>query len=104
MAKSFYFTVQNGLRGCYMPDGNMVISVKSRKALREALVDEVKWHTQGENDHDVPPSEVQEAADWAWANRTTSCLPMCVETSLGHGVFIAPSDRHEYVEYCASQD
>lgn len=112
-----YFTMIQGLRGCYMPDDASVIRCDTRRDLKAAIA----WQAESIRDagfQGIGKREVAWAAAKAWRDaaprgRTTNAvyrpsagaiLPYGNrELGRPYSVEIAPASRADYLEYCAEQ-
>lgn len=66
-----YFTIWNGLRGCYMPDSAYIIKVNTRKELKAAL----QWEADSIHDAGgigMNKRAIAWLANIAWKERKTS--------------------------------
>lgn len=59
-AKTYFFTIMQGLRGCYMPDSCYVIKAQTRRELRQAL----EWEAR----------DIREAFDAGCSKRAVAWL------------------------------
>lgn len=105
-----YFTIAQGLRGCYMPDSCYEIRVQSRRELRAAL----QWEADSIRDAGFigcTNRAVSWLANAAWKARGKPCLPYVAPYGDRDGhtanycfaLQCAPSDRQSYVEYCKAE-
>jgi hypothetical protein len=98
---SRYFSISNGLRGCYMPDSASIVRVDTRKELKALVTYEAQFVL---NDGDKGGSKKAIAAVVAstWRDRSAS-LPYCLTIkpagsgSYHYGLFIGNATRAEYL-------
>lgn len=67
-----YFSIYQGLRGCYMPDSAYVIRANTRKELKSALA----WEAESIRDAGgigLSKRAIASLAAHAWRNRKGSC-------------------------------
>jgi len=108
---SKYFTISNGLRGCYMPDNCSVIRVDTRRALKDAIAydasDMREAYGYGGSKKDVAGFA---ALCWREAfKKAPSYLPYCLPFGrkpgeYAFGIFVSVATRSEYLEYCAGEE
>lgn len=98
MAK--YFTISNGLRGCYMPDSSYVRRVDTRRELKAALTDVIRDCT----DARFSKRDVASLAAEMWRDAQShapSYLPRAfpMPDNRAYAVFISTATRRDYVDY-----
>ena len=108
---SKYFTISNGLRGCYMPDNCSVIRVDTRRALKDAIAydasDMREAYGYGGSKRDIASIA---ATAWREAHKKNPaympyCLPFAREPgNYAFGIFVSVATRSEYLEYCREND
>jgi len=104
-SRLFYFTISQGLRGCYMPDSCYVIAVKTRRELRQAL-DWEAYHIREAFDAGCSKRAVSWLANASWKARNRYGLPYVAEygnrsgSSVNYcmGLFCSTATREEWKE------
>lgn len=66
-----YFTLWQGLRGCYMPDNAFVIRAKTRRELKQALTDEA-FYIRDAGGIGLSKRAIASLAALVWRNRHRS--------------------------------
>jgi hypothetical protein len=102
-AKTYFFTIMQGLRGCYMPDSSYVIAVKTRRELKSALEWEA-YHIREAFDAGCSKRAVSWLANAAWKARKRHGLPYVAEYGNRNGATVnycfglncAPSCREDW--------
>jgi hypothetical protein len=93
-----YFTISNGLRGCYMPDSIGVFQFSTRRELKAHLMTEMSYLT-GEKPFNKRDVAHIAAIAWRQAKRKEFySLPYCMPCGAGYGLFISATNRAEYLE------
>lgn len=77
-SRIYYFTVSQGLRGCYMPDSCYIIQAKTRRELRAALEWEASYIREA-FDAGCSKRAVSWLANAAWKARKRYGLPYVAE-------------------------
>lgn len=102
-----YFSISNGLRGCYMPDSVHVAAFKTRRDLKSHLESEAAYAAGNER----PPSKRKIAAfaALAWreaAKRNPHYLPFALplDKAESYALFIGVISRAEYLESQAAEN
>ncbi len=99
-----YFTIMQGLRGCYMPDSCNIIKCETRRELKSAL----QWEADSINDcgfQGLNKRAIQWAAAKAWRDaapkaRGAGAILPYGNRDLGrpYALEISPATRGEYLE------
>jgi hypothetical protein len=101
--RTYYFSISQGLRGCYMPDSSYIVAVKTRRELKNALG--VEWFML----RDAGFIGCSKAAlAWlsaeVWRNRGKATrdivMPMKQRYQRGYpyGLFCSSASRADYLE------
>lgn len=108
MAK--YFSIQSGLRGCYMPDSSAVIRVETRRELKAHIKSEAHlW----EGAAGLSKRAIAAFAALAWreaGKRNPSYLPHCLPikpegcSDYSSGIFASVITRAEFLELMEESD
>jgi hypothetical protein len=105
-----YFSISNGLRGCYMPDSAFVARVDSRRELKGLLLETAEYAAAGGFYNKREVASVAAAA-WREAQKKSPaylpfCVPMGTERNGGrpYGVFISAATRADWKEYQAESE
>lgn len=103
-----YFTVSQGLRGCYMPDSCYEVRVKSRRELRDLLEYEARDIREA-FDSGCSKRAVSWLANAAWkARKKAGMLPYVAEygnrsgngrVNYCFGLHVAPSTAEDFKTY-----
>lgn len=109
-----YFTISNGLRGCYMPDSSHIIRATTRRELKAALEREAETMRDSYTGASKRAVAWQAAAAWREAHKARPsyfdiALPLtprgASERARGsYGLFVAVSTRADYRDYLAQED
>ena len=109
-----YFTITQGLRGCYMPDNAYVIKCETRRELKSALA----WEADSITDAGFVGCN-KRAVAWLAATLWRRAAPgkrdgglesvipyRCADQRDNWAFAIggSPATRDEYLEYCADND
>jgi hypothetical protein len=102
MAK--YFTISNGLRGCYMPDNVTVICCETRRELKDAIAYDAD-HMREAHGFGGSKKAIATFAAACWREaqkKNPAYLPYCLP--FGHspgnyafGIFVSVATRREYL-------
>jgi hypothetical protein len=107
MAK--YFTIMRGHRGCYMPDSCHVVMARTRRELKAAIADEVRFATAAD-EVDGPiyrhrKSDVATCAAAAWyeaqkpnPTHLSFVVPYGERNERPFAVQVSVASRQEYLE------
>lgn len=102
-----YFSISNGLRGCYMPDSAHVAAFKTRRDLKAHLESEAGYAAEPKR----PPSKRKIAAFaalvWREAQKRNPAyqpyaLPLNKAES--YALFVSVASRSEYLESQAAEN
>lgn len=101
-----YFTIAQGLRGCYMPDSCYEVRVKSRRELRDILENEARDIREA-FDSGCSKRAVSWLANAAWKARGKFSLPYVAPygnrsghaVNYGFALQCAPSDAESFKAY-----
>lgn len=99
-----YFTIMQGLRGCYMPDSCAVIKCDTRRELKAAIA----WELNDIRDAGFKGIAKRDAA-WAaallWAKKSPAAIIPYGHTTKNKAfaVDVSTSTRADYVEYLNSE-
>lgn len=103
MSVSKYFHVSNGLRGCYMPDSGHMVRVFTRKALKDHIESEARdMRDAGYVGASKAAIARLAATAWTSTNPYPVVMPLAPPHTPGeysYGLFVAPADRAEWLEY-----
>lgn len=101
-----YFTISNGLRGCYMPDNAYTIRCDTRRELKQALESEARDMRDAGYVGASKRNVATIAAD-AWRNRRKARLPIALPLIPPHcgrnsdnycyGLFVEYATRADYL-------
>lgn len=100
-----YFTIGQGLRGCYMPDSVYVIKTDSRRELKAAL----EWEAESIRDAGgigLNKRAIAWLANAAWKARKSLTGEYCApyrwqyQNHYPYGLMVWPANRAEYEESC----
>lgn len=101
---SKYFSISNGLRGCYMPDSATVARVDSRRELKSLILETAEYAAAGGFYNKREAASVAAAA-WREARKKSPaylpfCVPMGMQRNGGrpYGVFVSVASRAEWEE------
>lgn len=107
-----YFTISNGLRGCYMPDNCYVVRVTTRRELKNIIASEASDYRDA-GFVGVNKRAIAHIAAIAWKEAKKArpaylpyCLPLApshARHNYCHGIFISVATRAEYREHQASE-
>lgn len=104
-----YFTIMQGLRGCYMPDNAHTIQCATRRELKSALESEAYYIRDagfvGCNKRDIAALA---AECWrrrkGWQYDLVAPYRNADQDSYPYGLMVAHATRAEYMEYIAECD
>lgn len=96
---SRYFTVLQGLRGCYMPDSCNVIRVDTRRELKDYLASEMRDIREA-GYQGITARDVAWAAAKAWRGGAGILPYGNRETGRPYAVEVSPATRADWLESC----
>ena len=103
MPKRYYFHISNGLRGCYMPDNQFVVSVTTRRELKRVL--EAELYYLGDSYTGPRKRAIASFAKRAWETRGEAtldhCLPLRIryQSSASYGFFASAATKADFEAY-----
>ena len=106
--KRFYFSISQGLRGCYMPDSSYILSVKTRKELKQALESEA-YYIRDAGFIGCSRKAIAWLSAVCWKNRAKSTLDFVSpyrdrsanrKTEYPYGLFCSSASASDYRDYC----
>ena len=104
-----YFYISSGLRGCYADDNGGIYAFKSRRDLKDAIIEYCNDSREAYG-FGGSKAEIAAVAAWAWKQKKSS-LPMAI--GFGHsrsvsdrpfGIFVSKATVQEYNEFCKQND
>lgn len=102
---SKYFTVSNGLRGCYMPDNCFVFKCDTRRELKNMIAYDARDMKEAHGFSGSKKAVASFAAEcWREAHKKNPAyLPYCLPfgnkpDNMAFGMFISVATRGEYLE------
>lgn len=93
-----YWSISNGLRGCYMPDSICIVRVRSRRELKSALADHLGYGEGNPSDRSIASLAAAAWREWGPGRKSRAYLPMCAPypRQSGYGLFCAPATKDEW--------
>lgn len=106
---SHYFTISQGLRGCYMPDSCYTVRVETRRELK-ALLESEAYSIRDAGFIGCSKGAIASLAALVWRNRKGFTYDLVSpyksqgQDSYPYGLFVGHARRADYLEYCAENN